>query len=168
MKRLLITLGAGLGALALATPALSDEPPQKPYPGKTLAVMLYADTVTSARTAPRPSKVCSQTNFFPQGTRVVFRVWGIETRTGKILTPANVKYAYIKIAGQPNLKLTFGAHGTAPNQVWFWSAAWAIPTNYPLGVVAYRIVVKTKSNKFGIFDPTGLADGSRLTVTPKQ
>jgi hypothetical protein len=167
MKRLVLTIGAAVAVFALAAPAFADEPPTNPYPGKKLDVLLYVDTVTSSRSAPKPVNVCSQTNFFPQGSRVVFRAWGIEAKTGKILSTDNIKYAYVKIAGQPNLKLSFGAHGTAPNQIWFWSAAWAIPADYPLGLVTYRVVVKTKSNKFGIFDPAGLAAGSRLTVTPK-
>jgi hypothetical protein len=167
MNRLILTLGAALAVGAGAAPALAENAPPNPYPGKKVDVLLYVDTVTSSRSVPKPTNVCSQTNFFPQGSRVVFRVWGVETKTGDVLSTDNIKYAYVKITGQPNLKLAYGPHGTAPNQIWFWSAAWAIPADYPLGAVTYRVVVKTKSNKFGIFDPAALALGSRLTVTPK-
>ena len=166
MKQLLALSVVTVAVAALAAPAVAQEPPN-PFPAKKVDVFIYADTVTSSRTAPKPAQVCSQTNFFPQGARVVFRMWGVESATGLTLTPDNVKYAYVKIAGQPNLKLTFGKHGSLASSPWFWSAAWAIPANYPIGAVSWRIVVKTKSNKFGAFDPTNLAATSRLTVTPK-
>jgi hypothetical protein len=170
MKKLWTLAVAALVAAAFAASALADvtPPDANPFPGKTVDVMLYVDTVTSSRTVPKPTNVCSQTNIFPQTSRVVFRMWGVESATSKVLTPDNVKYAYIKIAGQPNMKLTFGKHGSTATSPWFWSAAWAIPADYPLGAVAYRVVVKTTSNKFGAFDPTSLAAGSRLTVAPKS
>jgi hypothetical protein len=166
VKTFLTLSVAAVAAVGLAAPAVAQEPPN-PFPAKKVAVFIYADTVTSSRTTPAPAKVCSQTNFFSQGARVVFRMWGVESSTGLTLTTDNIKYAYVKIAGQPNLKLTFGKHGKLATSPWFWSAAWAIPANYPIGAVSWRIVVKTKSNKFGIFDPTNLAESSRLTVSPK-
>ena len=99
-------------------------------------MFLYVDTVNGTRPAgakPRPLG-CTQTNYFARGEQVVFRVWGSEAATGDILSTENVKYAYVKIPGQPNMKLNWGAHGTAPNRVWFWTAAWIIPKDYPLGV----------------------------------
>jgi hypothetical protein len=63
-----------------------------------------------------------------------------------------VKYAYVKIPGQPNLKLNWGSHGAATNKVWFWANAWIIPADYPLGALTARIVFKTESNTFGFYD----------------
>ena len=167
MKKLLTLTVAVLAAGAFGANALADNPPPAtPYPATHVDVLLYVDTVTSSRSVPKPTNTCSQTNFFPQGTRVVFRMWGAETTAGAVLSPDNIKYAYVKIAGQPNLKLTFSKHGTLATSPSFWTAAWAIPADYPLGAVAYRVVVKTKANKFGIFDPSALATGSRLTVIP--
>lgn len=165
MKKLLALSIAAAAAAVVAMPAVAQEPPN-PFPGKKLDVFIYADTVTSSQSKPTPAKVCSQTNFFTKGARVVFRMWGNEATTGLALTTDNVKYAYVKIAGQPNLKLTFGKHGKLATSPWFWSAAWAIPADYPIGAVSWRIVVKTKANKFGTFDPAALSESSRLTVTP--
>lgn len=165
MNKLVALTIAAAAAAVLAMPAVAQEPPN-PFPGKKLDVFIYADTVTSSSTKPTPAKVCSQTNFFNRGARVVFRMWGNEAATGLALTTDNVKYAYVKIAGQPNLKLTFGKHGKLATSPWFWSAAWAIPADYPIGAVSWRIVVKTKANKFGAFDPSALSESSRLNVTP--
>ena len=121
-----------------------------------LDVFLYVDSVNGTRPAgakPRPIG-CTQTNIFQRGEQLVFRVWGSEVSSGAVLSTENVKYAYAKIPGQPNLKLNWGAHGAAPNRVWFWTAAFQIPKDYPLGTATMRIVFKTEANKFGIFDYT--------------
>jgi hypothetical protein len=161
MKPLKIALGAAVtvGALAaLAVPAAAQTPVKVPVP-------VYADTVSSSRGDVKLTRVCTQTNYFPRKARVVFRAWAMDSSTGKALSSLDIKYAYVKIPGQPNLALTWGAHGTAPNRVNFWSAAWAVPADYPLGVVPFRIVFKTEDGQFGIFQQPAI-DGQQLTVTP--
>ena len=146
-------------------PGPPPPPPGPPYPPKAVAVAMYADTVTSSRGEVRQPRVCTQTNYFPRRSRVVFRMWGVDTKTGLAITPLDVKYVYIKIPGQPNLGMNYGPHGSASNRVTFWSAAWAIPATYPLGVVPFKIVVKTQDNRFAIYRQPAV-DGSRLTVIP--
>ena len=119
-----------------------------------LDVFLYVDSVNGTRPSgakPRPVG-CTQTTTFKRGEQLVFRIWGNETPTGSILSTENVKYAYVKIPGQPFARLNWGAHGTAPNRVWFWTAAWNITQDFPLGTVTFRVVFKTESNKFGMYD----------------
>jgi hypothetical protein len=162
MKPFRIAIGAtvAVGAFAaLVVPASAQAPsPKVPVP-------VYADTVSSSRGDVKLSRVCTQTNLFPRKARVVFRAWAMDSTTGKPLTPLDIRYAYVKIPGQPNLALNWGAHGTAPNRVSFWSAAWAIPADYPLGVVPFRIVFKTEDGTFGIFQQP-VIEGQQLTVTP--
>jgi len=166
MRTLVHLLGAALVAGVIAVPALAQEP--KPFPGNTADVFLYLDTVNGTRpqgAKPRPIG-CTQTSYFRRGEQLVFRIWGTEAGTGETLSTENVKYAYVKIPGQPNAKLNWGPHGTAPNRVWFWTAAFNIPADYPLGVLAFRVVFKTESNKFGIYEQSALPEGSRLTINP--
>jgi len=169
MRRLIYLLGAALAAGTFAAPAaLADDPPATPFPGKTADAFIYVDTVNGSRpkgAAPRPIG-CTQINYFKRGEQLVFRVWGTETATGDPLSTANVKYAYVKVPGLPNMKLNWGPHGAASNRVWFWTAAWDIPADYSLGTVAYRVVFKTESNKFGVFKQTGLPTTAQLTITP--
>jgi hypothetical protein len=158
MRRLILMLGAVVAASALTAPALAQ---QSADPPKKLDVFLYVDTVNGTRPAgakPRPIG-CTQTNYFQRGEQAVFRVWGTEAATGDILSTENVKYAYVKIPGQPNLKLNWGAHGAVTNRVWFWTAAWNVPKGYPLGSAPTQIVFKTESNKIGRFD-------YELTIVP--
>ena len=150
MRRMLLAFGAAVVLSAIAAPALAQSPadPSK-YP-----VFLYVDTVNGTRPVgakPRPIG-CTQSNYFARGEQLVFRVWGNEAATGDILSPENVKYAYVKIPGQPNLRLTWGPHGVPSNRVWFWANAWVIPKNYPLGTAMTRVVFKTEANTFGRYD----------------
>lgn len=120
-----------------------------------LDVFLYADTVNGGRTVggvrPRPVG-CTQTTTFKRGEQLVFRIWGTEASTGAILSTENVKYAYVKIPGQPFASLNWGPHGPATARVWFWTAAFFVPADFPLGTTTFRIVFKTESNKFGMYD----------------
>lgn len=170
MKRLFYALGFALVASALATPSVlaAGPPATNPFPGTKADAFLYVDTVNGTRpkgAAPRPIG-CTQTNYFKRGEQLVFRVWGVEAGTGEVLSTENVKYAYVKVPGQPNLKLNWGAHGAVGNKVLFWTAAWDIPADYALGTVAFRVVIKTESNKFGTFQQSGLPTASQLTITP--
>jgi hypothetical protein len=150
MRRLMLMLGVAAVMSGLAAPALAQQSADAPK----LDVFLYVDTVNGTRPAaakPRPVG-CTQTNVFKRGEQLVFRIWGTEAATGAVLSTENVKYAYVKIPGQPNMRLNWGAHGTASNRVWFWTVAWNIPTDYPLGTATFRVVFKTESDKFGTYD----------------
>lgn len=159
MKRLMIVAGLAVAACALLIPALAsaaDAP-------KKLDVMLYVDTVNGSRPAagaPRRPVSCTQTSAFVRGEQQVFRVWGTVAGAGDILSTENVKYAYVKVAGTPNMKLNWGSHGSTTNKVWFWTAAWNLPADYPLGEVTATIVFKTEDDSFGTYE-------YKFTVVPQ-
>jgi len=151
MKRLMLVIGLAVAASAIVIPAAAQaaDAPTK------LDVMLYVDTVNGSRPAAgtRPRLVsCTQTNTFMRGEQQVFRVWGTVAGSGEILATDNVKYAYVQVPGTPNLKLNWGAHGPASNRTWFWTAAWPIPADAPLGETTAKIVFKTEENTFGIYE----------------
>jgi hypothetical protein len=164
MRTLKLALGAAAVAAVFATPVSATSVPGE-FPAKKVDVAMYADTVSSSRGDVKQSRVCTQTNYFPRRSRVVFRMWAVDTSTGEALTTLDVKYVYVRIPGQPNIPMNFGPHGSGANRVNFWSAAWPIPADYPLGVVPFRIVVKTADNKFGIYRQPPV-QGSQLTVIP--
>jgi hypothetical protein len=115
---------------------------------------LYADTVNGTRplgAAPRAAG-CSQTNVFKRGEQVVFRIWGNDLTSGDVLSTDNVKDAHVTIAGLPDLVLNWGAHGATGAKVNFWSNAWNVPADYPLGQVTAHIVFTTESGKTGSYD----------------
>ncbi len=159
----------GLATGAPAAPAATLSPAvDKPFPGNVADVVLYVDIVNSPRpkaAAARP-KSCTQLSTVKRGERPVVRVWGVESGTGDVLSPENVKYAYLKIPGLANVKLNWGGHGSGTARSYFWTAGWDVATDYPLGVLAFKIVFKTESGKFGIYTQEGLPAEYRLTVLP--
>ena len=120
----------------------------------TLDLALYVDTVNGTRpsgAAPR-AVGCTQTNVYKRGEQVVVRTWGSELATSDLLTSDNVKEAHFSIAGQPDVPLNWGAHGTAGLQVFFWSNAWIIPATFPLGETTIHVVFTAESGKTGSYD----------------
>ena len=128
----------------------------------TLNVSIYADTV--AGSAPvgvsRRQVSCSQTNVFKRGEQLVVRSWGVDMGTGDVLSTANIDTATATVPGlSAPLTLNWGAHGATTNRVWFWSAPWVIPADYPLGDITVRIAYKTDEGKVGTYD-------HKVTVIP--
>jgi hypothetical protein len=143
-------------AIAAAPQAPLGPGPTSPLPvgPSKVDVTLYVDTVNGTRpagTAPRPIG-CTQTNVWKRGEQLVVRSWGFDLASGDVLSMDNVTEAHYSIAGQPNVTLNWGGHGTAPNRVWFWANAWQIPKDYPLGDVIIRVSFTLVSGKVGTFD----------------
>ena len=160
MKRLMLVTGLAIAATVILVPSLA----QAADPPKKLDVMLYVDIVNGSARAPgtpaRPRGSCTQTNVFTRGEQQVFRVWGSVAGSGDILSSENVKYAYVSVPGTPNLKMNWGAHGATSNRVWFWTAAWILPADYPLGEATAKIVFKTEEDTFGTYE-------YKFTVVPQ-
>jgi hypothetical protein len=131
-------------------------------PGSSaLSFGLYADAVNGsapAGTAPRPIG-CTQTNVFKRGERVVVRSWGFDLASGAVLTMDNVADAHYTVPGQPNVIMAWGAHGATGAQVWFWSGAWIIPADYPLGDITIHVSFTNADGKTGTTDYP-------ITITP--
>lgn len=163
MKKLMFVV-TGIAALAFAGAATAAETPPLPYgqtipgptnpwPGKgALKVSFFVETVTASKNesvwGAWANTACTRTNFFPRRERIVWHITMVDAKTGKVIEAADVKYAYLKIPGLPNLKLKYGPHGKDPLVApWNWYYGWDVPPDYPLGLVDYQIVVKTKSMK---------------------
>lgn len=163
MKRLLIAAVAALGAAALATAVFAAEGPPSWPPGKA-QVFIAADTATAPSSFGNvPAQVGRLENFFPRTAGVLFRMYAVDLKTKKVLTGKDVKYAYVVIPGQPNLKLTYGKVGTASGAPELWTGVWSIPPDYPLGIVNFRILVKTNAKRVGSFQQTPVS-AAQLTV----
>lgn len=169
MKRSAVPiLGAAILALAFAATALAagKAPAENYYPGAHVDVMTYVDTVTASSAGYVPAQIGVQTNFFPRTAAVKFRMWAVETGTGKVLTKKDVRAAYVVIPGGTKVKLTFGKQGTTANAPWFWTGTWTIPADYPLGLVAFKALLRTTTYKLGVFEQAGVA-AAQLTVIAK-
>ena len=122
--------------------------------GNATNIGLYVDSVNGTRPAGAAPRLvgCSQTNVFKRGEQFVLRSWGMDLKAGDVLSTENVKEAHFSIAGQPDVVLNWGAHGTAPARVWFWSGAWNIPKDFPLGSTTLKVTYTLESGVVGTYD----------------
>jgi hypothetical protein len=158
MKRILTAAlaTAGVAVAVFSATAFGQAAPPSWPPGGPAQVFIWSDTVTA--------DTGKQENFFSRLSTVVFRAYAVDLKTKAVVTPVQARYFYVKIPGQPNVKMTYGP--TAPgSKKYIWTGKWTIPTDYPLGVVNFAVLVHTKARHHGVFMQVPV-DASRLTVTP--
>ncbi len=146
-------LATAVAAAAVTAPAWTRLLQETPFPSPKVSVFVSVQTVTSPESG-------YLTNFFPQGETVVFRMFAGDNKTKRVLTDKDVKYASIKIPGQPNVKLTFSARDLR----WPWIGAWTIPADFQPGLVQFQALVKTRDKRYGSFVQIPVVS-SQLTVT---
>ena len=149
-------LVAGLAAFALlATNALADTAPV-PFPATSVGPLFIAGQTTNTSGA--------MSSWFAPGSTVVFRAYAVDTKTSKLLTAKTVKYFYVTIPNQPNVKLKFDASAPGATARMPWTGTWTVPTNYPAGIVAFKILAKSTAKRIGLFVQMPVAT-SQLTIS---
>lgn len=152
MRKFLV-LGAALAAAATVTAAAFAD---SPFPtAKYTGVFVAAQTVTPGGAI---------TNFVAPGSPVIFRAYAVNPKTKTVLAAKDVKYFYVTIPNQPNVKLKFDAKSSGANAQMAWTGTWTPPATYPEGVVPFKVHVKTVSKKTGSFEQMPVAS-ARLTVS---
>jgi len=138
-----------------ALPAVANAQ-ETPFPSPTVQqVFVAAQTVTTQR--------AMITQVAPGGT-VVFRAYAVDGKTRKVIAAKDVKYFYVKIPNQPNVKLTYNAQAPGATPRMPWSGAWTVPAAYPLGLVDFKILITLQAKRRGQFVQMPVAS-SQLTVT---
>lgn len=133
MKRISI-LGTVVGVALAVTLAASAANPV-PFPSPTVKqVFVAAQTVTTDG---------SLSSWFTPGSTVVFRAYAVDPKTHKVVDPKLVKYFYVSIPGQPNVKLTYGATAPGASSGLPWSGSWSVPASF-LGQVNFKILIQLK------------------------
>lgn len=151
-----------LGALALALTAvgLAAVPGETPFPSQTInSIFVSTHTVT---TAASPLGAGALTNVYTPGSTVVFQVFAAATKTGQILTGADVRYAYVKLPDGSKIKLTYKEPAKTTDPAW--SGTWTIPANYKPQVVEFTVRFQTKDKQYGNFVQIPVSS-AQLTVT---
>ena len=139
---------------------ISNNPPAAPGPGPassgsptgTVNTVVYADSVNGTRPAGAAPRTigCTQTNVFHRGEQFVLRTWGFDLSSGEVLSLDNVTEAHFTVPGQPNVTLNWGSHGAM--KVFFWTNAWNIPKDYPLGDVTVKVGFTLTTGKVATLD----------------
>jgi hypothetical protein len=134
MKKILI-LGAALAVVASVTMSASAATPV-PFPSdKVVQVFVAAQTVTTDG---------ALSSWFKPGDNVVFRAYAIDPTTKKVVDPKLVKYFYVTIPNQPNVKLKYGATAPGASTGLPWTGTWTVPSTYPTGTVAMKVLIQVK------------------------
>jgi hypothetical protein len=152
-----------LGTLALALTAVAGWaaiPGETPFPSQTISTVFVSSSTVTAPSSPLGAGVL--TNYYPRGATVVFRVFAGATKTGKILTGADVKYAYVKLPDGTKIKLTYKEPVATTDPAW--SGTWTIPASYTPQIVQFVVRFRTKDKQYGNFVQIPVAT-SQLTVT---
>lgn len=144
--RTFIALGAALAVFAaLATSAVADTAPPTvvPFPSTSVGpVFIAAQTATTTG---------SMSSWFAPGATVVFRAYALDTKIDKVLATKDVKYFYVVIPSQPNVKLKFDPAAPGATARMAWTGTWVVPSTYPSGIVNFKIFVKTNAKRIGMF-----------------
>ena len=159
MKRSTAVL-LGLFVLTLTAVGVAAVPGETPFPSQTIESVFVSTRTVTAPTSPDGPGVL--TNLYPRGSTVVFQVFAGATKTGKILTAADVRYAYVKLPDGTKIKLTYKAPANTTDPAW--SGTWTIPANYAPKVVDFVVRFQTKDKQYGNFVQIPVST-SQLTVT---
>jgi len=136
MKKILI-LGAALAVVASVTMSASAATPV-PFPSdKIVQVFVAAQTVTADG---------ALSSWFKPGDSVVFRAYAVDPQSKKVVDPKAVKYFYVTIPNQPNVKLQYGASAPGASTGLPWTGTWTVPANYPVGTVAFKVLIQVRQN----------------------
>ena len=123
------------------------------------ALFLDVNTVTAGAGESRYNvdgdRYCVATSTFKRGMHVVWLMEAYDAGTGKELQAADVKEAIVKLPHGENVSFRYGRHGSTDDAPWFWSAAWDIPPDYPLGVLDFEVAVTSSTDKRATFSAWG-------------
>lgn len=133
------------------TPAPAPQPPA----AQSVPIAFYVDTVTAGPGESQfnvdPSLNCVRDSSFKRGMHVVWRMKATDTAAGKEITRDGMEVATLKLPNGDTRNFSFGRHGANADSPWFWTAAWDIPMDYPLGIINYSIDATAKSGAKGTF-----------------
>ena len=153
MKRIFVTAAVAFAAVAFGGGVRADT---IPFPAVNSGdVFVIAQTVTQD---------CVMNDQFAPGSSVIFRAYAVDGKTRKVLTAKDVKYFYVKIPTQPNVKLKANSKAACAGGQYSWTGTWSVPADYPTGAVPFKVLVKTKSKRLGSFVQMPVVT-SQLTIT---
>jgi hypothetical protein len=156
MRKTLWLAALVIGAAIPISTASADIPGQTPFPAQKIAGVFAA-----AQTATTDGAI---NDYFAPGSTVLFRAYAVDAKTKKILQPTQVKFFYVAIPNQPNLKLKYDANAKGATGLMPWTATWSVPASYPAGTVDFKVLITTVSKRHGIFVQLPVP-ASQLTIT---
>ena len=112
-----------------------------------------------------PGPFCVLTNQFKRLERVIWRIRVLD-QTGQSLDDKGLKSLVVELPDGQKLPARYGPHpppASGPATDFFWTTAWNIPTSYPSGTFAYKVVATDLDGNSQTWEPFKRAP-SQLTV----
>jgi hypothetical protein len=156
MRRIISIAAVGVTAVVVTAVGGAQTPTEVPFPSPTV-VQYFVSTQTTTSSG-------ALTNYFARGSTVEFSAFAAQSKSGKILAADDMRYFYVQVPGQPNVKLTYTPTKAKVLPAWLWKATWTIPADYPLGLVRFKVLLKTKADQYGSFVQIPVAT-AQLNVT---
>ena len=142
MKSFLI-FGAALAAVGTVTATATAADPEVPFPAaKIQQVFIATQTVLPDGT---------MSNYFAPGSTVIFRSYAVDPKARAIVAPKLVKYFYVSIPTLPPLKFHYDAAAPGASKGLPWTATWTVPSTFPEGTVALKVLIKLQNSRKGQF-----------------
>ena len=112
-----------------------------------------------------PGPFCVLANQFKHLERVIWRIRVLD-QAGQSLDDKGLKGLVVELPDGQKLAARYGPHpppAQGPATDFFWTAAWNIPTTYPTGTFAYKVVATDADGNSHTWEPFKRAP-SQLTV----
>lgn len=156
--RTLVVAAIAASALALAATSNAANPPfpMNPYSAANSDYAFVLQTLFGHGSTVKPAKYCAQSSVFQRGNQVVFRMYIINTKTGKVVNGKEMSRVVVQIPGVPDQVMGFKPQGGNPDATapWLWSVAWLVPKDYPVGTFNFKIKATVKKTKKTVtYDP---------------
>jgi hypothetical protein len=155
------TLGV-VAALALSIASLGSAPAADAQAARKL--FFEGDLVRGAQPGA-PGPFCVLTSQFKRLEKVVWRIRVLD-QTGQSLDGKGLKSVAVELADGQKLAAVYGPHpppASGPATDFFWTTIWTIPTSYPSGTFAYKVVATDGDGTAHTWEPFKRSP-SQLTV----
>lgn len=139
MRKILIAAATVAVAATFVAPASAETP----FPAaKAGDLYITAETVTGEGVV---------TNQYAPGSTVIFRARAVEVKTKKVLAAKDIRYFYVTITGQPNVKLKFDPSARGASARMTWTGTWQVPAGFKTGLVEFKVLAQATNKARGIF-----------------
>lgn len=120
--------------------------------------LIQADIVRGGEGVPK-GPVCVPNSVFLHGEATVFRIKVYDADGGAYIDPKIAEERGVKVeiqVGDATMPTHMGPHPPgAPNQDYYWTTHWVIPSDYPAGVINWSVKVSDAAGGSGTFEPIG-------------
>src|SRR5213593_4215452 len=102
-----------------------------------------------------PGPFCVLNNQFKRLEKVVWRIRVVD-QSGQALDDKGLKSLVVELPDGQKLNARYGPHpppAQGPATDYFWTAIWIIPTSYPSGTFAYKVVATDLDGGSQVWEP---------------